>query len=89
MRSFQFLLAFSNIGTALGLIVMGVYMMLRSWGVNVETYNWIPVAALSFVIFVASLGILTLPFTVMAEIMPEKIKDASLSFCMSLLWFFR
>lgn len=78
----------SNIGTALGLIVMGVYMLVRSWGVDVDEFSWIPVTSLSFVIFVASLGILTLPLIVISETMPEKIKDTSVSFCMSLLWIF-
>lgn len=67
---------------------MGVYMMLKSLNYDVETFNFIPIASFSFVIFVASLGILTLPLIVISETMPEKIKDASVSFCMSLLWIF-
>ena len=73
---------------ALGLIVLGVYMMLKSWNIDVTTFNWIPLVSFSFVVFVSQLGVLSLPFIVMAEIMPEKIKDACVSFCMSLLWTF-
>lgn len=78
----------STTGTALGLITMGVYMMLRSWGYPVDAHNWIPVVSFSFVIFIASWAILTLPFLVISEIMPQHLKEFGVSFCMSLLWTF-
>lgn len=62
--------------------------MLKSWGVDLQAFNWIPIAAFSFIICVGSLGVLSLPLVVISEIMPEKIKDAAVSFCMSLLWIF-
>lgn len=84
----QFLFAVSAIGTALGLITLGVYMMLKTWGYEVESYNWIPIASFSFVLFIASWAVLTLPFLVIPEIMPEKLKEFGVSFCMMLLWCF-
>lgn len=54
---------------------------MKSWQWNVETYNWIPIASFSFVLFTASLAILTLPFTVIGEIMPESIKEFGVTFC--------
>lgn len=71
---------------ALGLTVLGVYMMLKSWDIDVTAFNWIPLMSFAFVVFVSQLGVLSLPFIVLSEIMPEKIKDAAVSFCMSLLW---
>lgn len=78
----------SAIGTALGLISLGTYSMLKMQGYNVESFNWIPVCSFSFAIFIASWGVLTLPFLVISEIMPEKLKSFGSSFCMSLLWTF-
>ena len=72
----------------MGLIMMGVYMMLKSWNIEVEAFNFLPIIIFSFVMFVSSLAILPLPPVVLAEIMPEKIKDACVSFCLSLLWIF-
>lgn len=76
----------STIGTALGLITLGTYMMLKSWHYDVDAFSWIPVASFSFVIFIASWAVLTLPFLVISEVMPENVKDFGVSFCMSLLW---
>lgn len=84
----QFLFIVSTIGTASGLMTLGVYMMLKSWHYKVELFNWIPIASFSFVIFIASWAILTLPFLVISEVMPEKLKEFGISFCMTLLWLF-
>lgn len=65
---------------------MGVYMMLKSNDADVTAINWIPLASFGFVLFVSQLGVLSLPFVVLAEIMPYKIKDTSVTCCMSLLW---
>lgn len=63
-------------------------MMLKSTNPDFGRMNWIPVFTFSFSIFMATLGILPLVLIVVAEIMPEKIKDACVSFCMTLLWVF-
>lgn len=84
----QFLFAVSNFGTALGLTILGVYMMLKTKGYPVEAFNWVPIMSFSFVIFVAALGILSIVIIVLSEIMPEKVKDFGVSVCMSLLWTF-
>lgn len=65
---------------------MGVYMMLKSWQYNVEPFNWIPIFSFALIIFIASLAILNLPFLVISELMPEKVKNFGVSFCMALLW---
>lgn len=65
---------------------MGIYSMLKLRGFNVEPFNWIPIVSFSWVIFIASWAILTLTFLVISEIMPEKIKEFGLSFCVALIW---
>lgn len=60
-------------------------MMLKSWQYDVDAFNWIPVASFSFVIFIASWGILSLPFVIIPEILPENLKNFGMTFCMNLL----
>ncbi|XP_055326316.1 facilitated trehalose transporter Tret1-2 homolog isoform X3 [Sitodiplosis mosellana] len=81
------LYAVSNIGTALGLIVLGTYIILKSQGYPVEHFNWVPVISFSFTIFVAALGIVSLPLTLFSEIMPEKMKDFGVTSFLTLMWF--
>lgn len=54
------LMAVSGFGTALGLIVLALYMMLKSMNIPVDTMNWIPLASYGFANFTASLGMQTL-----------------------------
>lgn len=85
-HSFQFLFAASTIGTALGLITLGTYMLLKSWEYEVEAFNFVPLIGFSLAIFMASWAILTLPFLVISEVMPDNLKDFGASFCMTVLW---
>lgn len=62
--------------------------MLKSWQYDVDAFNWVPVASFSFVIFIASWAVLTLPYLVISEIMPEEIKDFGMSFCGTVGWIF-
>lgn len=82
----RLMISVSATGIALGQTVLGLYMMLKSWNVDVSAFTWIPLGSFSFVLFLSQVGVLSLPFVVLAEIMPQKIKDGSVSFCMSLLW---
>lgn len=66
---------------------MGVYMMLKSWNICVDTFNWIPLASFSLAIFMASWAILPLPFLIISEVMSEKLKEFGMSMAMALMWF--
>lgn len=69
----KMLMSISAFGTAIGLGVLGVYSQLKAQGINVEVFNWIPLAAFSFVIFIANLGLMTLPFMILSEITHPKV----------------
>lgn len=69
----KLLLTMSAAGTSLGLAVMGTYSFLDKLHLDLKLFNWVPVTSLSFVIFIASIGILPLPFVVLAEILPNKV----------------
>lgn len=65
----RFLISTSAFGISSGMFVFAMYSYLNSFG-YVPTYlNWIPLASFSFVLWIANLGVLTLPFLVMSEMM--------------------
>lgn len=65
----------SALGTAFGLIVFATYTCVKGAGtINVDQFNWVPVASFALAIFSANLGVLSLPFLVLTEILPEKVR---------------
>jgi hypothetical protein len=65
----------SALGTSLGLFIVALYNYLKVLNYSVDEFNWIPLVSLSFVIFVSNCGILALPFIVITEILPEKVRE--------------
>lgn len=63
---------FSTAGSAIFLIILAGYGHLKNTGHDVDGYSWIPVTSLSLAIFVASLGIISLPFVISIELLPAK-----------------
>lgn len=68
------LLVVSSGGSALGLAVMGTYSYLSKNGYDVGALNMVPVISLSFVIFIASIGLIPIPYVIIAEVLPRKVK---------------
>lgn len=65
----RFLISTSAFGIASGMFVFSIYSFLNDRG-HVPAYlNWVPIASFSFVLWIANLGALTLPFLVMSELM--------------------
>ncbi len=69
----KLLLSVSLFGTSLGLLVFGGYSHLQYVGINLTVISWVPLASFSFTIFIANLGVLTLPFLVVSELVPQKV----------------
>ncbi|KAH8263237.1 hypothetical protein KR044_006378 [Drosophila immigrans] len=82
----KMLLLISAVGICLSQLTMGAHSYLKSVGHDTTSYDWVPVAAFSFMLFIASWGLLTLPFLVIAEIMPPKIRSTANMLLMSVLW---
>ncbi|XP_061391180.1 facilitated trehalose transporter Tret1 [Musca vetustissima] len=78
----KILLIVSVIGTGTGLLCLGLFMCLG----DLTTGSWIPVACFSFIIFIGCWGVITLPFVVVAEIMPPKVRNLGCMICMLSLW---
>lgn len=84
----KLLLIISGSGIATGLAIFSAFSYAKSLGYDVSSFSWLPLVCFSLVIYIASLGVLTLPFVVLAEIMPQKIKGFAITSCMALLWVF-
>lgn len=63
-------------------------MHLKTTGVDVSAFNMVPLFSFSFVIFIANWAVLTLPFLVISETLPKRLREFGVSFCMELLWIF-
>lgn len=73
------MLLVSSIGSGISLTVLGTYSYLHVCGVAVQPYSWIAVSSFASMLFLASCGIIPLPFVVIAEVMPEKVNACSIN----------
>lgn len=71
----KILLLISTIGTTLGLFSMGLFSYLQFAGVNLDHLQSLPILSLSFTIFLSSIGILPLPYVILAEVLPQKVSE--------------
>ncbi|XP_037038802.1 facilitated trehalose transporter Tret1-like [Bradysia coprophila] len=79
----KLLLTISASATTIGLAVMGTYSYLDHLDFDLHHFDWVPVVSLSFVIFIASIGILPLPYIVLAEVLPDKIRRVGSTICVA------
>lgn len=67
------LLITSLLGSAFGMITFATYSYLKHNGYELSAFEWVPVVSLSFVIFIASSGVVPLMFLCTAEGLPAKV----------------
>lgn len=73
------LLIISSIGSVLGLSSVGAFAYLFSIGVDVSSVDWIPVVSLSFALFISNVGLVCLPFVMLTEMLPTKLRTLGCS----------
>lgn len=67
------LLLTSMFGCCVGLSSMGTYLYLESIGLDVQAFNWVPMASLGTVVLVTAFGLLVLPGICIIEWLPSKV----------------
>jgi SP family facilitated glucose transporter-like MFS transporter 8 len=82
------LMSVSAFGISLGLAVMSLFSFSTSRGFDLSSFSWIPLVSFSFVIFMATLGVNSLPFLYLSEIVPTKTKGFTMMLCLSMLYIF-
>lgn len=60
-------------GAAIGLFVISLYQYLKLNGFELSAFEWVPIASLSFVIFISSAGIMKLSLLCSLENLPPKV----------------
>ncbi|XP_052864417.1 uncharacterized protein LOC128271026 [Anopheles cruzii] len=82
------LLLTSCFGVAAGYLALAAHVQFRPPTPSASTLQLlVPLGSLSFSILLASLGLLTVPFIVMAEILPPKLRNIGSTICMTLVAF--
>lgn len=69
----KILFGVSSLLSAISLILFGTFSFLNEKGVDLSSLDWLPVLSLSFYIFVNSVGMRTVPFLYIAEILPYNV----------------
>lgn len=67
----------STFGMALGLSTVGAFSVFDKSGYDLTGFSWIPIVSMSFAIYLASIGIVALPFIIMTEILPAEVSKSN------------
>ncbi|XP_055545641.1 facilitated trehalose transporter Tret1-like [Wyeomyia smithii] len=81
----KILMLISTIGTAAGLFSMGLFSYLQQNGYDLSQLQSLPIVSLSFTILLSSVGILPLPFVILAEVLPQKIRNVGSTISISMV----
>ncbi|XP_052892091.1 uncharacterized protein LOC128300161 [Anopheles moucheti] len=84
----KILLLVSATGVGLALAVLGVHSYLLTSGYNLQGVEWLPVLALSLTLFLAAIGITNIPFFIVPEVMPPKLRSIGSTISATLLCMF-
>lgn len=87
----RILLIFSCVGTAICFYALGIYFYLLpkpEYKNLVDQLQWLPLVSISAAILVAAAGILTLPFFLLTELLPVKVRGTVSSISLTLSWMF-
>ncbi|CAD7088656.1 unnamed protein product [Hermetia illucens] len=80
----RILLIASSLGTGLGSFGLATFSYF-SQTQDLSYLSWIAVASLSLSILLGSFGLIPLPYVVLTEVLPQKVKAASVTFCICML----
>lgn len=67
------LLLVSTFGTGVGLSCLGTFSWLKEHQFDLTGFGWIPVVILSITMFIFCVGLCSIPFFVLPEILPAKV----------------
>lgn len=53
---------------------------------DLQCIHWVPVVSFSAILFIASCGLLPIPYIVLGEMMPDKVRGPATVLCLILGW---
>lgn len=72
------LMIISLIGSVIGQLTLAIFSYLQDRNYNLTTFQWVPVTSLSFVVFIGSLGIVSMSPLCTLEILPRKVNSMAI-----------
>ncbi|XP_023296253.2 facilitated trehalose transporter Tret1-like [Lucilia cuprina] len=86
----KILMIVSTSGMGMGMAAFGMYAFFaEETDVDLTPYSsWLPLLLMALIIFLANVGIISVTFVVLVEILPPKIRSIGSSFCLALLSLF-
>lgn len=75
------LLIISSIGAIVSLTFTGAFVYVAASGVDVSAFEWVPLTFISFFIFIGSIGLLPVPYVMLAEVIPSNIRRVASAIC--------
>lgn len=70
----KIMLLLSATGVGLALAVLGAHSYLLTIGYDLQGAEWLPVLALALTLFLGAIGITNIPFFIVPEVMPPKVR---------------
>lgn len=61
----------SSIGTGLGMLILGLHHLYKD---QLPNTNWVPIYVLSFTVFIAQTGLLSVPMIITIDVLPAKVR---------------
>lgn len=82
----QFLLLTSSAATAIGQIVLATFLQCKQLGIDMQSFAVVPVLSFAWIVFAANWGVSTVPFVLIAEVMPDRLRSLGLSLSLTLIY---
>lgn len=78
----RILLLISSAGCGICLFTAGLYFFLKQMNWDTSAYSFVPLISVGLMIFVFAIGVASVPFVVITEILPEKLRGPIFMLCM-------
>lgn len=85
----RMLLMWSGLGTGICLSALAVYfyvLTIPEQSELIQQVQWLPLLAIAGTILISTFGVTTLPFFILAELLPVKLRSTVSTACMGLSW---
>lgn len=69
------------------MVALGVYFYLKDIAYDVSGISWLPIVSLSGVMFIVAIGVSSLPYVVIVELLPPKVSDKNGIFEIFIIFF--
>ncbi|XP_072944070.1 facilitated trehalose transporter Tret1-like isoform X2 [Epargyreus clarus] len=82
----KMLLYISSVSMIITLVALGAYFYVKDAGVDVNSYGWLPLACLVIYVLGFSIGFGPIPWLMLGEILPSKIRGNAASLATGFNW---